>query len=519
MKRQLAALLSELPRIGLLAALLTLAGAALLAVLLPELRDALVVVVAVAAGLLLLVLVASWERVWRALTGRRALYGANTLVMVAAFLGIVVVANVIAARYPVRLDLTAERRFTLSPQTVQVLQGLQTPVEVIGFFTPFDETRQEDARRLLTEYAARSPRFSFRFVDPEREPALARSYDVRFSGTLVFLSGDRRHSVTTVSEQEFTSALLRVTGQSTPLVVFLAGHGEKDPQNFDPANGYASARQGLERENYQVRTVNLGVEGKVPEDTAVLIIAGPQRPPLPSEVEALRQYLQEGGNALFLLDPETPPEWADLLAPWAIGVLPGQALDPASYLQPDPAIPAILRGQYPFSPITQELDASVFPSAAALRVPETDGAPAQVVPLLRTSPQSWRRTAPGQTRDQAGADQAGPLTLGVAVEPSPASAQDAGGEASPPPGRLIVIGDSDFASERFFGAFSNGDLFLNAVNWLAQEEGLIGVRSRTEESRPLVLSQARWRWFLLSTIVLLPLAVAALGAITWWRRR
>jgi ABC-type uncharacterized transport system involved in gliding motility auxiliary subunit len=355
-------------------------------------------------------------------------------------------------------------------------------------------------------------------VDPQAEPAAAISYQVQSSGTVVFVSGDRVERVTTATEQDFSSALLRVTGASQRTVAFLTGHGERDIQD-SAQNGYSRLRRGLEQENYVVNTLSLLGGSGIADETWVLVIAGPTRAPSSQEVTTITEYIQGGGRVFILVDPETPAEWGGLLEAWGVSILPGRVLDAANYLPPDQATPAVV--EYPStSPITQNLAAArdlnaaatLFPAVAALSTPQ--GGSATVTPLLRTSNQSWRQTSPDQTSaEQAPEDQRGPLTLGVAVESGASTSE--GTEQ----GRLVVIGDSDFATNQFVTAYGNGDLVLNSFDWLAEREELIGIRPKPSSERPIFLSAQAQRWVLLTTLLLLPLLPAAMGLALRWARR
>ena len=502
-----------------LAGSLTVAGlaavlaAGALALLAPERRAVAYAVGGVGLLLLLAALMGAIEAVRGFLLGRQGRYGANTIVMIVAFVGIAVLANLLVSRQNYRIDLTENQSRTLAPQTVELLRKLSQPVEATAFVTP--DFPFEDGRRLLELYSRESSSFSFQMVDPQAQPSLVLA-GVQ-AGTVVFQSGERQSLVFTATEQEFTSALIKVTSGSQLPVSFLTGHGERDIQESGP-NGYSTLNRGLTQENYQVSVLNLLSAAEVPEGTAVVVVAGPTKAPLPSEALAIANYLQGGGKVLMLVDPETSPEWAELLQPWGVEILPGKVFDAGYYLNPDQGTPAILPDQYPFSPITRDLSAATFfPAAVALATPtQADGA-TTVTPLLRTSVQSWRQTSAEQTTpDQAPADQRGPLLIGVTVE---AGAGVTSEETPARRTRLVVIGDSDFGTNQFVTAYGNGDLILNSVNWLAQQEELIGIRPTPSSDRPIFLTAQGSRWVLLATLLLLPLLPALVGVSLGWRRR
>lgn len=488
-------------------------AAGALALLAPETRGIAYAVAGVGLLLLLAALMGAIESVRGFLLGRQGRYGANTIVMVVAFVGIAVLANLLVSRQNYRIDLTENQSRTLAPQTVELLRKLSQPVQATAFVTP--DFPFEDGRRLLALYGRESSFFAYDMVDPEKDPSLVLA-GVQ-SGTVVFQSGERQSLVFTATEQEFTSALIKVTSTSQPLVSFLTGHGERDIQESGP-NGYSTLNRGLTQENYQVSALNLLSAAEVPEGTGALVIAGPTKAPLPSEALAVANYLQGGGKVLMLVDPETSPEWLELFQPWGIEILPGKVFDAGYYLNPDQGTPAILPDQYPFSPITRDLSAATFfPAAVAFATPTQADGTMTVTPLLRTSAQSWRQTSPEQTTlDQTPAEQRGPLLIGVTVEAGADATQD---EAPARRTRLVVVGDSDFATNQFVTAYGNGDLILNSVNWLAQQEELIGIRPTPSSDQAIFLTAQGSRWVLFATLLVLPLLPALVGVSLRWRRR
>ena len=499
--------------------------AGIIYLILPELRDITQIVLALGLVCLLIFIFGAFDLVKSAAASRRTRYGTNSIVMSVVFVAIVLVINVFVSQNHYRLDVTASRQYSLARQTVKVLQDLKEPIKVTGFFVP-EDPQKEPARNLLSQYTYRSGKLSYDFVDPEAKPAIAREYDVRSSGAIVFESGSQRQQVTSIDEQAFTNAILRVTGKEQKKVYVVSGHGERDLISGDET-GLSYAGQGLRGDNYSVESLNLATgDGKVPSDAAVIVLAAPQNPLLDQEVKAINDYLDQGGNALVLVEPNPSYEIGDILDRWGAVIGNGSIVDQAVYAYPDPASPAIRKEQYYLSQITRDLDATFFPTATSIspKGQQTEGV--AVSPLASTSSTSWLTSNPKETQYREG-DPKGPLNIGVTIE-GPArldksggpSAGDTNGKAAgDKKTRLVVIGDSDFATNKYFYSLSNSDLFLNSVNWLSGEEDLISIRPKPPEFRRLVITQRGWNWILYSSIALLPLAVGLVGGITWWRRR
>lgn len=509
---------------GWLGAALVLAGLGYVAVV----RDLSTVPrVLLVAGVALLAFFV-WARsalVSEALRARGVRYGSNTVVLALVFLGILGMLNFLAGRYPQRWDLTANQRFSLSPQTVSVLQRLPAQVSVTGFFLADDEGRRLAAEDLLKEYAARTEKLTFSFVDPDLQPAAAQAYGIRQSGTLVFQLGDKRQHVLSASESAFTSALLKLTSPERT-VYWLTGHGERDPSGQD-RDGYGLARLLLERENYKVELLSLATRRAVPDDAAAVLLVGPRSALLPEEQQALQAYLEKGGKLYVALDPgQAARESVNaVLKPWGVEVGSGFVVDADASFFADPRTPVIQR--YAAHPITRDFGGvlTVFPLAAP--VDYAGGAPDDLdrVELLRTSNRAWAEMEhaalddPERAGYDEGRDRRGPLNLAMIVERRPAPDAGQAQPAAQRP-RLFVVGDSDFAANQLIQTpLGNQDLFVNAVNWVTAAEELITVRPKLAEDRPLVLTPAQFNLVVLTSLGLLPLAVLGLGGLVWWSRR
>ncbi len=473
--------------------------------------------VAAVAGAVLIALFILLEpqRVKAAVTGRSVRYGSNAVLMSLIFLGILILINYLAANNEQRLDLTADQKYSLSQQTLDILAGLKEPVHIIGFFGRSDKTQQDEVNDLLMEYARRSDIISYEFVDPDSRPGVAREYEVSSYRTLVFLRGDKRQNSTDVpNEQTLTSGILKVSRDEAKKVYFLTGHGERDPNDFTD-EGYGSAGKALERDNYTVDKLNLAVTDTVPADCSVLIVAAPETELLPEEVEKIEAYLDGGGSALIEGDVIKVEAANSILEGRGIRLGDDFVVDLSSSMLGDASTPVVSR--YPFHLITENLPMTFFPGSVSIIEVATETESLTVRALLMTSTDSWAETNLGDTEVafDEGQDRKGPVTLGVAME---RETKDENDNYTTVP-QLVVFGDSDFASNAALTSLGNGDLFVNSVNWLAAEEELISIRPRPEQPRMAVLTTLQRNLILLISLILIPLAILATGAVVWWRRR
>src|SRR5688572_10286960 len=267
-------------------------------------------------GLALVVLytIGQWREIIAFFQHRSARYGALAGASVLIVLGILIAVNYLSTRESKRWDLTANRQYSLSEQTVKLLQGLTAPVK----FLVFDQAQSlERFRPRLTEFEYQSSQVEVEYIDADRRPVQAKEYEIQTYGTVVVEYMGRRERVTTDAEQDLTNALIKVLNPQEKRVYFLAGHGEKDPDDSNERTGYNGIVGALKRDNYQWEKLILAQTNQIPANATVLVLAGPTNDLLEPEVELLRGYLAKQGKLLVMLDP------ADIKEPQAMPRLTG----------------------------------------------------------------------------------------------------------------------------------------------------------------------------------------------------
>ena len=513
---------------------------------------------ALVVGVALIVLygLGQWRSVAELFDRRQARYG--TLATSGVLLGVAILvgANYILARQNKRWDLTAARQYSLSDQTVRILESLESPIRVMVFAQEFDFPRYRDR---LAEYEYTSSQVSLEFVDVDGNPALARQYEVQSYGTVVFDYAGRVERVVSDQEQELTNALIKAVEGEERKAYFLQGHGERLPTGTE-RDSYSALADALRLDNLSVETVILSQAGEVPADAAVLVIAGPATDLLPTEVELLRTYLEGGGKMLFLIDPPDGPDAAardnllGLIGEWGIEVGRDIVVDVSGVgqlLGTDATVP--VAASYPPHPITDRFALlTAFPLARSVK-PAAGGAGDRVATsFVETSPRSWAEsnldlTGGEVTMEVDQGDVAGPISIAAAVavevetppdgsaaeaaeadagsdeEAAEAAGDGADGAAEADEGptetRVAVFGDSDFAANGSLGIQGNRDLVLNAVNWLAEQENLISIRPREPEDRRITLTADQQFRIQVASLFLIPGLIFGTGVYTWWRRR
>ena len=465
----------------------------------------------IGAVMLLAGLILCFETIKAFFTGRSGKLGTNTAVLTLAVIGLLIVVNFLGYRHHKRIDLTADSLFSLSEQTVKIVSGLQKDVKVIKF----DKREDQGLRDMMSEYKGLTRRLTYEFVDPEAKLEVAKQYKVTKLGETVVASGDRVERPTENDEQTLTNAILKVTRDSLKTVCFTEGHSERALTGTD-GEGYGTVDKKLKSENYETKTISLAASSQVPAECAVLVVPGPKQSLLPTETSQIGKYLDAGGKVMFLFDPDTDPQVNDLLKTWNIELGNNTVLDVSAVGQMfggGPRAPLVM--SYGSHPITENFGRTmtIFPDSRQVKVGNNTGSGVNASTILSTSEQSWGESeikAGEQVKYDEGPDAKGPVTLGAVASKSLGDKKEA---------RLVVIGDSDFASNRVFGFQRNGDLFMNSVNWLAQDEDLIAIRPKSATSRSVTMTESQQRIFFWFAVALLPLLVMGTGIYVWWKRR
>lgn len=475
------------------------------------------VLLVVGVALLILYIAVESARVRTSLTGRVARYGANSLLMIVAFVGIMVMVNVLSAEHFWRWDVTASKQYSISEQTINILEGLQEQVKVIGFFStanPYQMESQMELENLLKSYILYTDKLSYEFIDPDLKPGLAHQYEITSYGTLVFERGEKRQHTTAFDfdEGSLTAALLKASRDEVKGVYFLTGHKERDLEDTGEW-GYKTIKRHLEKNNYKVDTVNFTITDTVPSDMDVLVLASPQVPLSAQELETIDGYLRDGGKALVLSDPSVPDSFGDLLTQWGVAFRDDLVLDPVSSFPQD--MSAVVATEYEFPEITRGVEGLItfFPGVRSLEVLEGVTETVTVSPIIQSSEMSWGETG-YQDEEQFGLDEdvdaQGPLPISVAVASSDNDM------------RLVVFGNSEFVSNSALQnvqGSGNQDLFAGAINWLAEEEELIAISPKPPDQRFLMIPPGSSRLVIFSSLILLPLVVIVAGVAVWWSRR
>lgn len=487
-----------------------------------------------AAGLgLLLVLAAAAmgrKELGRLFALRSVRLGLGSGAAVLAVLATVLFLGALSTRVHHRFDLSKGGQHTLAPQTLKVLQNLPKPVKAIAFFKN-EQVGRQAAQERLDQYAYACPKFTYRFVDPDENPVLAKRYGASRFGTLVLVMGDKDQKVTGLDEQAITNALVRLVRSGKKKVYFVVGHGERGLDDIG-RTGYSLINKALEDEGFAVAKLVLAQVDKVPDDASVVILAGPKKPLMELEKKRLGDYLARGGSLMVMVDPLTDPglgEWLKLR-----GAVLGDNL--VIDLQSEKAkLPLTwpMAMEYGLHKITEGLDRmlTVFPVARSVEMTAKLPKGVTGVSLIKTGKDSWAETDLTGFRQKAenakdfevafnkGKDQKGPISLAVILKLPGKKPAKGAKDAKRPTARLLVVGDSDFANNTALVFPGNSDFFLNSVSYLAKEEDLVTIRPKRSGPQPLFLQPWQAALLFWVPVVVLPGLFLALGVWVVLRRR
>ncbi len=518
----------------------------------------------IGAGLLGMVGAVFFSNVLAAFVSRTGRYGFNTLILVGAFTGIIVVGNIVSFENSTRIDVTATNQFSLATRTKDVLSNLTEDVRATAFYIEeigagsSEAAEQRNERRnkvvnTLEEFDSRSSKFSYRIIDPDLKPEVVSKYfgarPTSFVVEIIVVEGmdsgqfdvlQPTDAGYTKLEQDLVTATLVATGSEQKIIYFLSGHGERDVD--DPStNGYAAVRSGLEGDNYQVQILNWppsAVDVEVPTDAALVVIAGPTSALPAAHEEALDRFLEgfnpdgtvrrEHGRMIFLAEPDTPPSFRKFFADWGVLISTGYIRDVGSSV---PGLPQTLslRSFNPEAPLEitlpkgERLQDVFMPGATAISLILDDLRSG--LPLAATSANSYLINDPDRTEPITDAgpdsDQLGPFIPAVLVrsvgqvgspplssEPQPSEISD-----------IIIFGDSDFLSNSSYNQGGGADLFLNSANFLVGDFSLVSIRPKIFAFREFNLDANEYDFVRFSSWLFLPGLMGLMAALVWWVRR
>jgi ABC-type uncharacterized transport system involved in gliding motility auxiliary subunit len=445
---------------------------------------------------------------------RQTKFAAYTAVYILIVVAVVGVLNFLANRYNKTYDTTSSKQFTLSDQTVKIAKNLKQDVSISYWDQP---TQFQAAHDLLDRYKNLSPKIDVHYEDLEKNITQARAAGVTRRGAVLVQTSGKTQEAKSLSEEEVTGALVRAMKTGDKLACFAEGSGEHTLEDAD-RTGYGQLKTLVEGNNYKTQSINLLQKPEIPKECTMVIVGGPSRDYLQPAVDALKNYVENGGKAILMLDP--PLKFAKqnidenaalvgVLATWGVTADKDLVLDTSGVgqlygLGPEIALVSTY-GTHPIVGAMKRL-ASGFPIARSLEI--KNGAKTTVEKLFESTDDAFATTnlASAEIKPSP-SDKKGPFILGAA------------GTFSTGGGRFVVVGSSSWVANTYLRLAGNRDLFLNMMNWLSADEDLISIRPKEPDDRRLTMTANQMRLAFYSSVLAIPLLILASGLSVWWKRR
>lgn len=441
----------------------------------------------------------------------------QTWLFVILFTGIIGMLAWLSTQYVYQTDWSVNNRNTVSDDTRQLLAQLNQPITITAFARE-EKLLRKQIQHLIGRYQRFYPDIQLAFVNPDAAPERVRSAGIKTEGELIVSYAGRSEHVSLLNEAALTNTLMRISRSDDRWVVFVSGHGERNPSG-EANHDLGTFGSEMERQGLRVQQLNL-VESAIPENTQLLVVAGPRLNLLDGEITLLKQYIEDGGNLLWLAEPHNQHGMTPIAELLGIEFLPGLIVDASTQLFGIDNPSFVIVSTYPNHDITREMNSiTVFPETAAIAINDNDGDSLwQATPLLTTNDRSWTELDElvGEIGfDEDGDERAGPLNLGVALmrELEENDSEEISEQ------RIVVIGDGDFLSNTYLGNGGNLSLGLNSIHWLVHDEDLIDIRIKSAPDTTLELSKTAQITIAFSFLVGLPLFLLTCGIVIWVRRR
>ena len=402
----------------------------------------------------------------------------------------------------------------LSQASQKLLKQLKYSLEIRAYVGQNEAHIYQSITDLVSRYQHNKADIKLTFIDPEEAPREIQEQNIQHTGELRLIYQGKTTQVTSLSEQSFSQALQQLSREQQHWIVFLQGHGERDPQgdaNFDLSHWAAH----LHSSGLRIQNLHLSEIGQIPDNTQVLILASPRVDLLPEEIQQIQNYIKQGGHLLWLLDPSSAPDQLMGLQPLAdqleLQIQQGTVIDLGSRRLFGKARDKIaLIKDYGEHPISQGLQnqLAILPESMALAHHSSHW---QSTALLYSIEDTWLETddinkTPLYNPEH---DIKGPLKLAYALSRQTQKQQQ----------RIVIIGDGDFLSNQYLENSANLDLGLNIINWLVKDEHLLNIPSHQRADAALNLSENHIKILSFSFLFALPLGFIALGLFFWWRQR
>lgn len=443
----------------------------------------------------------------------------------ALVVAVIVVLGVLSVRFKAELDWTANQRNSLTEASVKQLNSMTEPV-VFHVFAPSGAETRRAVEEDLGKYQRVKADIQIDFIDPSASPQKVREYNINAIGEVVVEYQGRRENLRATTEQAITTALQRLAFSGEQFIVFVEGHGERSTSASGP-DSLGRFAQTLRDKGLKVQGLNLVQTPRIPDNTSALVLASPSSKLFDGEIALIRDYVKNGGNLLWLADPDYPAGLDELAKDLGIEWQNGYAILP-EYQVLGTGHPGFFAAvEYPPNLVTQGLDmVTLFPLVRSLKTTADAAATGwSMQPMLQSSQEAWLETGDisGGSVALDPTDIPGPLTIGVTLTRpyTPAAVEGAATTDKPAtrPQRVVLVGDADFLTDAYVGELGNQQLGINIMQWLASRDAQLNIDLKNAPDTALYMPGWAFSTIALGFILVLPLGLLAFGIARWVVRR
>jgi len=436
------------------------------------------------------------------------------------FLVLIGLIGAVTREFSVSRDVTQGGRNTLTEGSVNVLKQMKLPVHITVYASKDDTSKKEQYRKKYSDFVGRYQRsksdITLEFVDPAEQPKLAQDAGIKVDGEFVVEYAKRtEHIIPPFVEQDMTNVLVRLSRSNMRPLMYLDGHGERSLIGVKNHDIGEFGKQ-LEKRGFKFVNPDLTISQGVPMNGAMLIVAGPQVDLTEVEVKKIRDYLNAGGNLLWLLDDDNLRGMGPIAEHLSLTVSPGVVVDFSS-TQFGADAKTAFASLYAEHAITKNfMLRTVFPEAHKVDAQDSYEHGWQVTRLIDVAPNGWleKGKPDGKVSFDDKQDEHGPINIAVALErPYGKKGQ-----------RIVVVGNGNFLANTFVANGGNLDLGLNMVNWLAGDDSLITIQPKPLKDVNMIIPDSDGgrilAWFVFNGFrYFIPLIFVIAGLVIWWRRR
>lgn len=462
---------------------------------------------------------------------KRFKYGINALILTISIIGIIILINVLLTKYSFRKDITSAKTFELSEQTKSVISSLDKSGKVVNvyLFTAYvqpesdlDQKTKDIIEKLLNQYERSSKNFKYRKIDIFTNPSLAQKYGIANPYEVAFEINGISKVVALqdifsqngfVAEQAYTNAIMSVMNENPPIVYFVQGHKE---MNIDKQASILKAF--IEREGYVIKTVNVGLEGKVPDDASMIINIGPSTEFTAYEIDILKSYFDGGGKGLFLANSfYNNPQMSNingLFKYFGVDLNNDIVLDPQ---RKDKAINFVVP-EYGDNEIVNKLKEipnyyAIMADSRSINILQ-NGENINIIPILKSSSEAWGENSIEEINSASPKfddnEIKGVSNLGAYITKTIDDNKQA---------KIIVYGTDLIADNTIIQKGANIDLMLNSVAALSGVKESITIRPKEIDVKTIQLLPIQRTVIVYLLTLILPGLILISGLIIWLRRR